>query len=138
MRIWDPATGTPLAALEGHIGSVNTLCAYTQDGQPRLASAADDDIGGGTVRIWDPATGTQLAALEGHIGSVNTLCPYTQDGQPRLASGGDDRTVRIWAPATGVGQIVLVIPVYHRVLALTYETGLLCLGFSGGMLTIQV
>ena len=90
------------------------------------------------VLIRDPATGTQLAALEGHTGPVNALCAYTQDGQPRLASGGDDRTVRIWDPATGVGQIVLVIPVYHRVLALTYETGLLCLALSGGMLTIQV
>ena len=90
------------------------------------------------MRIWDPATGTQPAALEGHPGSVNAVCAWTQDGQPRLASGGDDRTVRIWDPTTGVGQNVLVIPVYHPVLALTYETGLLCLALSGGMLTIQV
>ena len=86
VRIWDPATGTQLAALEGHTGAVNALCAFTQDGQPRLASAGD----GRTVRIWDPATGTQLAALEGHTGSVNALCAFTQDGQPRLASGADD------------------------------------------------
>jgi hypothetical protein len=31
-----------------------------------------------------------------------------------------------------------VNPVYRRVLALTYETGLLCLALSGGMLAIQV
>jgi len=138
VRTWDPATSTQLAALEGHTDSVNALCAYTQDGQPRLASGDGHDIGGdGTVRVWDPATGTQLAALEGHVGPVNALCAYTQDGQLQLASAGDDRTVRIWDPASA-GQIVLVIPVYHRVLALTYETGLLCLGLSGGMLAIQV
>ena len=110
------------------------MCAWTQDGQPRLASGGGD----GTVRIWDPATGTQLAVLEHHTGAVMAVCTCTQDGQSRLASGGDDRTVRIWDPGTGVGQIALVIPVYHRVLALTYETGLLCLGLSGGMLAIQV
>ncbi|HEX2299150.1 MAG TPA: pentapeptide repeat-containing protein, partial [Pseudonocardiaceae bacterium] len=54
IRIWDPATGTPLRTLRGHTGLVLALAAGP-DGH-WLASAGEND----TIRIWDPATGTPL------------------------------------------------------------------------------
>jgi len=93
VRIWDPATGALLHALEGHTGRVWALAA---DPQGRwLASGSEDK----TVRVWDPATGTLLHALEGHSDRVSALAA---DPQARwLASGSEDKTVRVWDPATG-------------------------------------
>ena len=58
MRLWDPATGSPVGdPLTGHTGGVNAVCPRPQpDGSAWLASAGDD----GTVRVWDPATGGQV------------------------------------------------------------------------------
>ena len=54
VRIWDPATGTQHAVLEGHTGPVNAVCALAQDGRTLLASGGGDR----TVRIWDATTTT--------------------------------------------------------------------------------
>ena len=56
VRIWDHATGAPLAVLDGHTGAVNAVCALTLDGRTLLASGADDR----TIRIWDATTTTWL------------------------------------------------------------------------------
>ena len=137
MRIWDPATGTQLAALEGHTGWVRRGV-RVHPGRPAPAGQRRRRR---TVRIWDPATGTSsppskatparstpcapsprtaspgwpavtatTSPAAARCGSgtpppapssppskatparSTPLCAYTQDGQPRLASG---------APTTG-------------------------------------
>jgi len=52
VRIWDPATGEQVAALEGHERGISAVCAVTVNGRELLASGSYDR----TVRIWDPQT----------------------------------------------------------------------------------
>ncbi len=91
VRLWDAATRTPIATLEGHEFSVLSV-SFSPDGAT-LASA-----GGGwvdrTVRLWDVATRTEVATLEGHGGPVYSVT-FSPDGAT-LASGSQDRTVKLW------------------------------------------
>jgi WD40 repeat protein len=61
VRLWDPATGTPVGdPLQGHDGWVNAVAAVPlPDGRVLLASAANDR----TVRLWDPATRAPVAVI---------------------------------------------------------------------------
>jgi WD40 repeat protein len=74
MRLWDAATGAPLAVLEGHTGSVNGARAL--DGG-RLLSWSDDK----TLLLWDAvtfapravfATAADWACIEAEIASELT------------------------------------------------------------------
>ena len=91
IRLWDPATGTETARLEGHESTVAAL-AVLPDG--RLASGSWDH----TVRLWDPLRGQETARLEGHTNWVNALAVLPGG---RLASGSWDHTVRLWDPLRG-------------------------------------
>ncbi len=93
VRLWDAASGKPLAVLEGHTGLVTSV-AFSPDGA-RLASAGWDQ----TVRLWDAASGKPLAVLEGHTGEVHSVA-FSPDGA-RLASAGVDKTIRLWDVAAG-------------------------------------
>jgi WD40 repeat protein len=59
VRIWDPATGELVTALQGHQGVIRSVCPVTVNGQVLLASAGEDR----TVRIWDPATSAPLITI---------------------------------------------------------------------------
>ena len=93
LRLWDGATGAPIATLEGHSDYVRSL-SFSPDSS-RLASGSEDK----TVRLWDGTTGSPIATLEGHSESVTSLS-FSPDGS-RLASGSLDKTVRLWDGATG-------------------------------------
>ena len=88
--------------LEGHIGWVRGLCAFSAGDLALLASAGDL-----TVRIWNPATGQVQHTLKGHTGRVWAVCAFTVGHRTMLASGGADTTVRIWDPVTGQAQHTL-------------------------------
>ena len=94
VRLWEAASGRPLAALHGHDGLVYGV-ALSGDGRLVASSGID-----GTVRLWEAGSGRPLATLHGHDGLVYGVA-LSGDGQV-VASGGIDGTVRLWAPSTSV------------------------------------
>ena len=92
VRLWDVATHTTIATLEGHTDVVRSV-SFSPDGAT-LASGAGD----GTVKLWDVATGEPIATLEGHTDAVWSVS-FSPDGAT-LASGSYDGTVKLWDVAT--------------------------------------
>ena len=64
VRLWEAASGRPLATLQGHTGGVWGV-ALSGDG--RLVASGGVD---GTVRLWETESGRPLATLHGHTGGV--------------------------------------------------------------------
>ena len=95
VRLWDVATRTNIATLEGHTYGISSV-AFSPDGTT-LASGSWDG-GNGTVKLWDVATRTNIATLEGHREWVESIA-FSPDGQT-LASGSGDNTVKLWDVAT--------------------------------------
>jgi WD40 repeat protein len=99
VRLWDPATGQAVRAIQTDISGPNAGVAgvaFSPDGK-LLASAHND----GTVRLWDPATGESvriLRATSPNAGMVGVA--FSPDGK-LLADAGTDGIVRLWDPATG-------------------------------------
>jgi WD40 repeat protein len=112
VRIWDPATGTQQAVLDGHRGEVFAVCAVSVAGRELLASVGRDERDGsrgrdGILRIWDPAIGLRQAVIKGRHRNISAVCAVTVAGRALLVSAGFDGVVRIWDPATGAQQAVL-------------------------------
>jgi WD40 repeat protein len=84
VRLWDPATGTPVGdPLTGHTHWVEAAAAVPlRDGRILLATGSVDE----TVRLWDPATGAGLKRLPVYA-AVRALSPI---GEGRLAVALDD------------------------------------------------
>ena len=93
IRLWETATGKPLAELSGHSNQVSKIAFYV-DGL-RLASSSLD----ATLRLWDTKSGECLHVLSGHAAAVNGLA-ISPDGL-RIASCSEDETVRVWDGLTG-------------------------------------
>ena len=100
VRLWDPASGTPVGPHMTEPGSmygVRSVAFGTDaDGRNLLASAGED----AELRLWDPATGEPTGRpLVGHSECVRSVAFGTDgSGRPLLASGSDDGTVRLWDP----------------------------------------
>lgn len=93
IKIWDLASGSLKASLDGHIMAVRALTVSKR--YPYLFSGAEDK----TVRCWDlertnsPA-GCQIRDYHGHVGGI-----YAIDLHPELDllfTGGRDAVVRVW------------------------------------------
>ena len=99
VRVWDAATGAPLAdPFTGHTGAVNAVAVGQLDGRTVVVSGSDDR----TVRVWDAATGAPLAdPFTGHTGEVTAVAVGQLDGRTVVVSGSGDQTVRVWDAATG-------------------------------------
>ena len=92
VELWDVATHTNIATLEGHTDWINSV-SFSPDGTT-LASGSSDN----TVKLWDVATGANIATLQGHTNRVWSVS-FSPDGTT-LASGSDDNTVKLWDVAT--------------------------------------
>jgi serine/threonine protein kinase len=92
-RLWDVATGHPLAAPLPHGGPVASL-AFSADGH-RIASSGRD----GEVRLWDAVTGAPLGKPIAHAAAVAAL-RFSPDGMV-LASASRARLPCLWRVPTG-------------------------------------
>ena len=121
-RIWDLATGDPLATLTGHTNTVRGVAwATAGDGRLLLVTGSQDH----TARIWDPASGDCLAILTGHTDPVYGVAWATAgDGRLLLATGSGDGTARIWDPATGDCLAIITHPDEVNCAAFTPDPGI--------------
>ena len=104
-RIWDAASGAPLATLAGHEAQVN-FAAFSPDGitatGDRTAITASPDH---SARVWDALSGQETAALRGHEAQVN-FAAFSPDGK-LVVTASADRTARIWDAVSGRDLAVL-------------------------------
>ena len=92
-RLWDAATGKPLATSMKHDRPVYAVV-FSPDGT-KIATASLDK----TARLWDVATGKALGAPLTHDGEVVRVS-FSPDGT-KIATASLDHTARLWDAATG-------------------------------------
>ncbi|CAD8083708.1 unnamed protein product [Paramecium primaurelia] len=110
--IWKNLQINELHKIEGHNGTVNSVC-YSYDGNI-IASGSSDK----TIHLWDVKSGEVLNKLYGHNDSVKSVS-FSSDGLT-LASGSEDNSIRIWD--INSGQEILTL--------LGHDRGVITLSFS--------
>ena len=90
LRVWDAATGKPVADLQGEHGSPTVLSLAIHPVSGTLASADEK----GNIKLWNLNSLTQAGALYGHTSAVRSIV-FSPDGSA-LASGGDDQNIYLW------------------------------------------
>ena len=100
VKLWEVATGTHTATLEGQQGpdSRYRSIAFSPDGKT-LAVVS----GGSTAMLWDVGTGANYADLD-HDDPVTSVA-FSPDGTSLATSAR--RVVTLWDPATGAPTAVL-------------------------------
>ena len=91
--ILNAITGTQVAILSGHTGSVFSLV-FSPDGTSLVSGGSDK-----TIKLWDMKTGGVVKTFQGHTDSV-----YSVSISPdctTIASGSCDDTICLWDVQTG-------------------------------------
>jgi WD40 repeat protein len=101
LGVWDPDSGTLLAAFSLKEGSCGSLT-FSPDGK-HLAGIVEPGDGKPSkpaeARVWDAETGRELLSPGGHEGHVASIV-YSPDGQ-LLATAGEDGVIKLSSAATG-------------------------------------
>jgi WD40 repeat protein len=98
VRLWDAATGRPVAVLDGPARQLTAL--FTPDGQ-RLFIGLDRQLG-----LYDAATGRPLVELGRHDAPIIRLAA-SPDGRRIVSQGDHEKALRLWDGATGREVAVL-------------------------------
>ena len=104
VQLWDVATQTLAATLEGHYSKVFAVD-FSPDGT-LLVSGSND----GTIRLWDVATGDSLASSDWHVFGLFAVwdLQFSPDGT-RIAGVGS-RQIKIWDTANlATGQEIITL-----------------------------
>jgi WD40 repeat protein len=92
VRLWDAASGLPLASFAAGTGSLEAV-QFSPDG--RLLAVSDTD---GTVWLWPMGAPRPTASLAAGAGNANAVA-FSPDGT-LIATGGGDGVARLWATTT--------------------------------------
>jgi WD40 repeat protein len=96
LRIWNPADGSQVVALDGP--RVASSVAFSPDGS-RLAVGGLDDTMSGVIWIYDTQNWAVVMQLKTAKQNITAMV-YTPDGR-RLVSGGTDGMIHVWSTADG-------------------------------------
>lgn len=104
IRLWDVATESLVAILEGHDDEVGTLD-FLHTGKV-LISGSDDE----TVRMWDVASGSHIATIEvvrpGVSGSIRAV-RFSPDGS-LFATADGFNNVTLWSTAQWITETTAI------------------------------
>jgi WD40 repeat protein/DNA-binding SARP family transcriptional activator len=92
--MWDASSGGLLLELAGHVSTVVSVAAASDNRQ--IATGGYD----GTVRIWDTAPGHERLTVAAHEGPVNAIAA-SSDGR-RFYTVSGDGTARAWDASSGI------------------------------------
>ena len=92
LRLWDLATGSERAQLEGHASVIHALV-FSPDGKTLVSAGWE-----GTVKVWDVLTRRAVATLTNHTAFVSSAA-FSSEGDT-LATVSADQTVKLWDTAT--------------------------------------
>jgi WD40 repeat protein len=93
IRLWDPATGTPVWSADGRAAEALAV-AFAPDGSSLATAGAD-----GLIELRDPRTGSVVRTLAGHQGGATSVA-FSGDGAV-VCGGGADEGAYLWEARTG-------------------------------------
>jgi WD40 repeat protein/uncharacterized caspase-like protein len=93
IKIWDIATGKPVAELKGD-ELIHLMLLFSPDGKKIITVSGDN-----SPKLWDAGTGRRLAELKGHFMSLSSI-QFSPDGK-KILTASNDISAKIWDAQTG-------------------------------------